>query len=162
MKTSVWAVALMLGWLSVYAHAQDKRVLKGDEVTKSALIDSLAPRNRSIGSAKQAILITFETNSTELTSEAKGVLEVVAQAMSDSKLSEYKFTIEGHADPRGSAELNLQLSEGRAEAVRQYLVQSQNIGDERLRTVGKGSTEPLNEKNPAAPENRRVVFITEF
>ena len=76
--------------------------------------------------------------------------------------NEYKFLIEGHADPRGTAEMNQVLSEGRAEAVRQYLVQSQSVAEARLQAIGKGATEPMNQTNPAAPENRRVTIVTNF
>ena len=74
------------------------------------------------------------------------------------RLARFKFSIEGHADPRGASDSNQRLSEERAEAVRQYLVQTKNIESERLQSVGKGDKEPLNVNDPAAPENRRVTI----
>jgi len=162
MNKNAFVIAILAAALSMPAVAQSTQVLKGSQITKDALVGALTPRDRSFGPSKQSILITFETNSTELTAEAKQSLDVVGQALNDSKLSEYKFLIEGHADPRGTAEWNQQLSEGRAEAVRLYLVQSQNVADQRLQAVGKGASEPLNQANPAAPENRRVTIVTSF
>ena len=109
--------------------------------------------------AKAALLITFETNATVLTPEARRELDVVGRALNTTRLTSFNFVIEGHADPRGSAERNLRLSEGRAAAVREYLVQNQNVNPERLQAVGKGDREPMNTANPAAPENRRVTFV---
>ena len=109
--------------------------------------------------ASAALLIKFETNATTLTPEAKRELDVVGQALNTKKLADFKFMIEGHADPRGSPEGNRRLSEGRAAAVRLYLVQVQGVSEDRLQAVGKGDLEPLNTKSPSAPENRRVTFV---
>jgi outer membrane protein OmpA-like peptidoglycan-associated protein len=149
-----------------------QQVLQGADITEAALVDALTPApapvlTRSINAApaaaskpaKAALLITFETNATVLTADARRELDVVGRALNTSRLANFNFVIEGHADPRGSAERNRRLSEGRAAAVRQYLVQNQNVSEDRLTAVGKGDLEPLNPSNPAAPENRRVVFV---
>jgi outer membrane protein OmpA-like peptidoglycan-associated protein len=87
-------------------------------------------------------------------------MDVVGRALNADKLAPFKFSIEGHADPRGGTELNQRLSEERAQSVRQYLVENHHIDPQRLTSVGKGDKEPLNEKDPAAPENRRVTIVT--
>jgi len=158
---------------SVTGVAQAPQMLQGNQITESALVDALSPApgavlTRSInpGAATKpaqkpaaALLITFQTNATALTPQAKRELDVVGQALNTQKLADFKFVIEGHADPRGSPERNLALSQGRAEAVRQYLVANQNVRADRLDAVGKGDREPLNSGNPGAPENRRVTFV---
>lgn len=111
--------------------------------------------------AKASLLITFETNSAVLTSEARQSLDVVGNALKAEKLTGFNFSIEGHADPRGNADTNLKLSGERAEAVRQYLMQKHGLEASRLTAVGKGDREPLNLRNPAAPENRRVTIVTQ-
>jgi outer membrane protein OmpA-like peptidoglycan-associated protein len=156
------------------------RILKGDELTESALIDALVPppatrgfsrepagktaakpnTSQAVRAAQASLLIEFETNSTQLTPEAKQQLDIVGRALNTSKLTSFNFVLEGHADPRGSAAWNQKLSEGRAAAVRQYLVANQNVDGDRLRPIGKGDREPLNLRNPAAPENRRVTILT--
>ena len=70
------------------------------------------------------------------------------------------FAVEGHADPRGDADTNLDLSRSRAESVVSYLVNEHGIDRQRLLPVGKGAAEPLNKARPDAPENRRVTFVT--
>lgn len=106
------------------------------------------------------LLVTFVTNSTALTQRAQSALDVVAAALKSQQLAGVRFTIEGHADPRGNHAANLALSQGRAEAVRNYLIAAHGIGGDRLVAVGKGDTEPLDKAFPAAPENRRVTLVT--
>jgi flagellar motor protein MotB len=56
--------------------------------------------------------------------------------------------------------VNRQLSQERAEAVRMYLVSAQHVPAERLKAVGKGDSEPMNTRDVAAAENRRVTIVT--
>ena len=172
------------------ARAQE-RVLREGQVTQEALIDALAPaaaasasedgpRTRSwkpgvrpaaaaaAGTAAAAaqpgrasILVTFVTNSADLTADAKRALDVLAGAMKSDKLASVRFTIEGHADPRGSEELNLKLSQARAESVRGYLTASHGLAADRINAVGKGSSALMKPSEPAAPENRRVTIIAQ-
>jgi outer membrane protein OmpA-like peptidoglycan-associated protein len=154
------------------AVAQEPKVFKGNAVTESNLIEALTPtpqlRTRSIRVTKDepakapsaSLLITFETNSTALTGESKSALDVVARALAKDQLATYSFIVEGHADPRGSHEYNLHLSQMRADTVREYLVSKHGLKEARLKAVGKGDAEPLNANDPKAPENRRVTFVT--
>jgi OmpA-OmpF porin, OOP family len=156
-------------------------LLKPGEVTEAALLQALDPgaedvmgRTRSIrpslkpGSADSAaaaparasLLITFPTGSAELTDETLQALNTVGKALQSDRLAGFAFRIEGHADPRGGDELNLRLSQERAQSVVSYLVNQMGIGAERLNAVGKGSAELLNTAQPTAPENRRVTIVT--
>jgi len=140
------------------------------DVDENTLIDNLTPPagTRAFGADAKAsthagrasLLIEFETNSSALTDAARKQLDVVGRALNTSRLAAFHFTVEGHADPRGSPTANLRLSQARAESVRDYLVHSQNVATARLTPLGKGDREPLNRANPAAPENRRVTFVT--
>jgi OOP family OmpA-OmpF porin len=173
------ATALMLlAGASSPAWADETTLLKGNNVTESNLLDALTPppepvltRSLKVSRSTDAVLapkkkpsasllITFETNSSELTASAKQQLDVVATALKNDRLAEYSFNVEGHADPRGLADANMQLSQQRAESVRTYLVSTHNIAAERLKAEGKGATDLLNRKVLAAPENRRVTIVT--
>lgn len=159
-------------------------VMREGQVTESALIEALTPpsalpgKTRSIrlqrteeaarvttqpttaSKPSASVLITFRTNSATLTPDARQALDVVGRALQSDRLAEFRFAIEGHADPRGSSDVNLKLSQERAEAVRRYLLEAHGLDESRLRPIGKGDREPLNPSNPAAPENRRVTFVT--
>lgn len=176
-SVSVLALAAGLSLANAEGPAAGTPVLKGKAVTESNLIDALTPEDtvvtRSLrvqrdNPGQQAarkpsasLLITFETNSADLTPQAKKQLDVVAAALNNNKLAEYSFNVEGHADPRGTHDANMSLSQQRAESVRQYLVSAHSIDAKRLKAVGKGDSEQVNADNPAAPENRRVTIVTD-
>jgi peptidoglycan-associated lipoprotein len=75
-----------------------------------------------------------------------------------------KITIEGFADPAGSARYNLNLSTRRAQAVRDYLV-AQGLTTNELGVIGYGKTRLVTpgaaKDAPGADLNRRVVFVIE-
>lgn len=185
--TALLGACVAAGMWTTGASAQDV-VLKGSQVTESALIDALAidgpegqagaktrgfrpatpaadssrpaaaPPKQAAG--KASLLITFATNSAELTSETMATLDVLARALQSDALAGFTFKVEGHADPRGDAALNLVLSQQRAESVANYLVSKHGILGERLEALGKGSSEPMNRMRADAPENRRVTIVT--
>lgn len=139
------------------APAEERVVTRSLRVSKDpAVAEVLAPQRRPSAS----LLITFETNSAVLTQRAKEQLDVVAAALKNDKLKDFGFEVEGHADPRGTEEGNMTLSQRRAESVRNYLIEAQGIAQTRLRAVGKGDSEVLNTKDIAAAENRRVTIVT--
>jgi OOP family OmpA-OmpF porin len=158
-------------------------VLKGSDVSEQALVEALtieAPmspegktrgfkpaqpvdsQGRALkpGPGKASLLITFPTDSAEITPETKATLDTLARAVQSDALAGFSFSVEGHADARGDPEHNMQLSRMRAEAVVTYLVSQQGILPQRLSPVGKGSNEPLNKTRIDAPENRRVTIVT--
>lgn len=182
-STSILTRSLLAAALSAglaMAHAEGPApttVLKGKAVTETNLIDALTPEEpvvtRSLRVQRDtpgqqaarkpsaSLLITFETNSADLTPQAKKQLDVVAAALRNNKLADYGFNVEGHADPRGLHDANLSLSQQRAESVRNYLIAAHSIDAKRLKAVGKGDSEVLNAKDPAAVENRRVTIVTD-
>jgi OmpA-OmpF porin, OOP family len=175
-------LSMWLGATAVVARAQDTDalVLTGADLTESNLIEALTPappgvvkrklvlgRDGSAAATTQqrasaSLLMTFETNSAELTPVAKRQLEIVAAALKNDRLAAYRFTVEGHADPRGAPDTNQTLSEQRARSVLEHLVSAHGIEAPRLRAEGRGDREPLNREQPAAAENRRVTIVTQL
>jgi len=154
------------------AFAQDAgKVIDQKDVNEDALVNMLTPppKTRSIKVTRDAkptpppsasLLITFETNSAKLTPAAQKSLEIVARALKNEKLNDFKFAVEGHADPRGNPDANMKLSQQRAESVAAFLAEQQKIDMARLKPIGKGQAELMNVADPAAPENRRVTIKT--
>lgn len=171
---------IMCALVLAVSFAQKERVLRPDEVNVGVLVDMLSPEQAAAPESGQmkmrsfkvirddassparpaaaSLLITFGTNSADLTASAKKSLDVVGLALQSDKLAEFKFNIEGHADPRGGEEHNLQLSQARAESVVAYLTEKHRIDPSRLQPVGKGPSELLNTVRVDAPENRRVTI----
>ena len=74
------------------------------------------------------------------------------------------ISVEGFADPAGSAQYNRQLSQRRADAVREFLV-SNGLDAANLRSVGYGEARQVRsgaaKDAPGAELNRRVTFVVE-
>ena len=84
--------------------------------------------------------VFFETDSSELTPQARATLEKQAQWLQN--YNRYSFTVEGHADERGTREYNIALGARRAQAVRDYLA-SRGIEAGRMRTISYGKERPV-------------------
>src|SRR5881392_2237248 len=76
--------------------------------------------------------VFFESDSSELTAQSVATLEKQAQWL--ASYNQYAFTIEGHADERGTREYNIALSARRAQTVRDYLA-SRGVSAQRMRTI---------------------------
>ena len=102
--------------------------------------------------------VFFETDSTELTPQARATLDKQAQWL--NQYSRYAFTIEGHADERGTREYNIALGARRAQSVRDYLA-SRGIQPGRMRTVSYGKERPVAVCNDIScwSQNRRAVTV---
>jgi outer membrane protein OmpA-like peptidoglycan-associated protein len=105
-----------------------------------------------------SLAIGFEPNSAQLRPDSGATLGALVAAMLSSELRTNRFLIEGHTDASGAPAQNLRLSRDRAEQVRLYLV-TLGVDGQRLRAVGKGSSEPVNARDPRAAENRRVRVV---
>lgn len=102
------------------------------------------------------LLLTFDTDSANLTDQGVANAKVFAEALKRPELKQARFEIEGHTDASGTREYNLALSEKRAEAVKAFLV-SQGVEADRLQTVGYASDHLALPDQPLSRANRRVV-----
>ena len=102
--------------------------------------------------------VFFETDQTDLTPQARATLDKQAQWL--SQYNRYTFTIEGHADERGTREYNIALGARRAETVREYLV-SRGVSGQRMRTISYGKERPVALCNDIScwSQNRRAVTV---
>ena len=102
--------------------------------------------------------ILFDVNKATLKPSSMGVINEVAKMMLEH--TDLKFSIEGHTDSDGEETHNLQLSEKRAAAVKEALVNS-GVDSSRFQVKGMGESVPVS--NNATPEgkanNRRVEFL---
>ena len=99
--------------------------------------------------------IQFDTGKTVINDEAAGILTNVKAIMEEYPNA--KFHVEGHTDSTGSEETNLRLSEGRAAAVKDYLVAG-GVDEFRLSSKGYGEANPIadNKTSAGRKQNRRV------
>ncbi|GLI23212.1 MULTISPECIES: peptidoglycan-associated lipoprotein Pal [Xanthobacter] len=102
--------------------------------------------------------VFFESDQTDLTPQARATLDRQAQWL--QQYNRYTFTIEGHADERGTREYNIALGAKRAQSVRDYLA-SRGIDPARMRTISYGKERPVAVCNDIScwSQNRRAVTV---
>jgi peptidoglycan-associated lipoprotein len=126
--------------------------------------DSLASAGVATPGSQQDFVVNvgdrvfFEVDSSELTMQARATLDKQAQWLQN--YGNYAFTIEGHADERGTREYNIALGARRAQSVRDYLA-SRGISAQRMRTVSFGKERPVAICNDIScwSQNRRAVTV---
>jgi outer membrane protein OmpA-like peptidoglycan-associated protein len=103
--------------------------------------------------------VLFATNRSDLLPSAQAKLAEVGTALTKQDV-ESKITVEGHTDSQGQATYNQDLSQRRAQSVRDFLV-SRGIASDRVTAQGFGLTRPIADN--ASPEgranNRRVEIV---
>lgn len=113
----------------------------------------------------QALKVTFDsgilfaTNSSSLNSASQGALSQFAASLRNNPDTDIQIV--GHTDSSGSDAINTPLSEKRAQAVYNYLLQS-GVAGNRMQSVGMGASQPVADNTTSAgkAQNRRVeVFI---
>jgi outer membrane protein OmpA-like peptidoglycan-associated protein len=118
------------------------------------LYDALAEKGRV---ATQGIY--FDSGSDRIKPESTPTLKEIGTMLKEHP--ELKLTIEGHTDNVGAASANLALSEKRAAAVRQQLINTYQIDGARLQAKGLGQTKAAasNDTPEGRQQNRRVELV---
>ena len=147
--------AMILAGLSLAACANNPNQLTG---ANAGLAGSAAP-----GSAQDFVVnvgdrVFFESDSTELTPQSVATLDKQAEWL--QRYNRYAFTVEGHADERGTREYNIALGARRAQTVRDYLI-SRGVQGNRMRTISYGKERPVAVCNDIScwSQNRRAVTV---
>ena len=105
--------------------------------------------------------VLFTSGKSELLPAAQVKLNEVAKALIEQD-PDSKMVVEGHTDSQGTAASNQELSQKRAQAVRDYLV-SRGIAGDRVTAQGFGPTRPIGENGSAEgrANNRRVEIVVQ-
>ncbi len=105
--------------------------------------------------------IYFQTGSADIRMESFDLLQEIAGTIRDHP-EVTRIRVEGHTDSRGAAEVNLRLSQERAESVVDFLVEH-GVARSRLTARGWGEEQPVDprETEAAWDRNRRVEFVIE-
>jgi outer membrane protein OmpA-like peptidoglycan-associated protein len=140
----------------------DKSELADTNQALSAKLDDLSQKVQTAQTAKQdasEVLdglqgdVLFRTGSAEITPDIAHQIQVLAQAV--SKSPELKIRVDGYADPRGTIDTNMKLSQDRANAVRDLLLAS-GVGDEALEVNAYGKSQSTAEDSDGYAMERRV------
>jgi peptidoglycan-associated lipoprotein len=144
--------ALLLGALAIAGCA------------KNAQNDQLGMAGAATPGSQQDFIVNvgdrvfFDTDSSELTAQSRATLDKQAQWL--NQYANYAFTIEGHADERGTREYNIALGARRAQTVREYLI-SRGVQAQRMHTISYGKERPVAVCDDIScwSQNRRAVTV---
>ena len=106
-----------------------------------------------------ALPVHFHFGKTTLIAESKPYLDSIGEFMLKEEYLDETLIIEGHTDSIGPDNYNQRLSELRALAVKDYLVDRYGIDPLRLFPAGKGESQLYDQANPKSGRNRRVEFL---
>ena len=103
--------------------------------------------------------LSFPVGDAVIQTQYYGLLRQVQKAI--SVYPDSPIIIEGHTDSQGGDEANMQLSQERADAVREYLIANQGLDASRVTAVGYGKTRPIasNESESGRAQNRRIDVV---
>lgn len=104
--------------------------------------------------------ITFDVDTPIVQPESYQTVGRIADAMVHSSLLPYTFLIVGHTEASGRRENNAILSQRRADAIREILVNTFKISAKRIQSVGLGEEQLLDGARPNAPVNNQIQIMT--
>lgn len=103
--------------------------------------------------------IRFDYNSADISKASMPAVQELGKALSDASLKGSTFVVAGHTDAVGGEGYNQDLSERRADTIKQYLTEKFGLNGSDLVTVGYGKTQPKDPNAPMDPVNRRVQVV---
>jgi hypothetical protein len=121
----------------------------------------ITPYNCLFAQSQETVTVFFDSDTNSISKESKEALNSTADSLKNS--DEYTITLEGYSDITGRADYNLQLSNKRAQLVKDYIVE-RGLSSSKIKVAGMGGTEKFGagETNEALQANRRVNVIVDI
>ena len=153
----VWIlIALLLAalagvaFLSMHKGAKTVVIEKTVVVHDTLYVQQIAQIEENFNAAK------FKQGKSELSVEAQFILHDLAKVLAQNP--DLKLRVEGHTSAEGDATVNQKLSEARAQAAINFLIDHEGIDASRLEALGFGSSKLKDAENPMSEVNRRTEF----
>lgn len=162
-KKSLWwlwlIIVLLLGGVIAYlmlkpkdvqvVEVEKEKIVEKEVIVRDTVfVQQIEDIERDFNAAQ------FEKGKSDLNDDAKLALHDLAKVLKQNE--NLKLKIKGHTSSEGSEATNQKLSESRAQAAVDFLVNKEGIDASRLEAVGMGSSEPIDPNNLEA--NRRTEF----
>lgn len=145
----------------IRARTEDAKIALAEKIKEDTTGDNpqLDIRVTDNGVAIALPDVFFATDSAKLTSDAKKTLDRVAKVL--RKLPQHHIRVRGHTDSTGDEAYNQKLSEKRAEAVADYLIDEGDFNPDQISFDGRGARDPIadNSLEEGRARNRRVEII---
>ena len=104
--------------------------------------------------------IHFDTDTPIVRPDSYQAVGRIADALVNAPLLPYTFLIVGHSESNGRREANAILSQRRADAIRDVLVNTFKISSKRLQSLGLGEEQFVDQARPTSPANLRIQIVT--
>jgi OOP family OmpA-OmpF porin len=106
------------------------------------------------------IAIQFDVDTPIILPDSYETVGRIADAFVNAPLLQYTFLIVGHSDSNGRREANVILSQRRADAIRDVLVNTFKISAKRIQTLGLGEEQFIDQAHPTSPVNLQIQIVT--
>ncbi len=146
-----------------------KRAITNTQLATSVKLDLLKASKRipkaTVKEQKNSVLIRISGNvfaygSTRLEREFFETFDELGRILRMTKFRSYQVRIEAHTSSMGNANVNRNISMGRADSVKKFLVDNGRVSSERLTAAGLGETQPIANDGANKEElNRRIDII---
>jgi OOP family OmpA-OmpF porin len=104
--------------------------------------------------------IQFDVDTPIIQPASYQTLGRIADALVHSSMLPYGVLIVGHTESNGRRENNVILSQRRADAIRDMLVNTFKIATKRVQSVGLGEEQFIDQARPTAPVNNQIQIVT--
>jgi outer membrane protein OmpA-like peptidoglycan-associated protein len=106
------------------------------------------------------VSIDFDTDTPVVRPSSYEMVGRIADALVHATLLPYSFLIVGHTDATGRREANVMLSQRRADAIRDVLVNTFKISSKRLQSLGVGEEQFIDPAHPTSKDNLQIQIVT--
>ena len=106
------------------------------------------------------VSIDFDTDTPVVRPSSYEMVGRIADAMVHASLLPYNFLIVGHSDATGRREANAMLSQRRADAIRDVLVNTFKISSKRVSSLGVGEEQFIDTAHPTSKDNLQIQILT--
>ena len=104
--------------------------------------------------------IHFDVDTPIILPDSYETIGRIADAMVNAPMLPYMFLIVGHTDSNGRREANAILSQRRADALRDVLVNTFKISAKRIQSLGLGEEQFIDQGRPTSPVNLQIQIVT--
>jgi OmpA-OmpF porin, OOP family len=106
------------------------------------------------------VSIDFDSDTPVVRPSSYEAVGRIADALVQANLLPYSFLIVGHTISDGKREANVMLSQRRADAVRDALVNTFKISSKRVQSLGVGEEQFIDQAHPTSPVNLQIQIVT--
>ena len=106
------------------------------------------------------VSIDFDSDTPVVRPSSYETVGRIADALVQANLLPYSFLIVGHTSSDGKREANVLLSQRRADAIRDSLVNTFKISSKRIQSLGLGEEQFIDQAHPTSPANLQIQIVT--